>query len=236
MPIVSGAYQAPTWVNGSSPAITATELQAMSDTLALVPIANGGTGATTPAQALQNLGALPLAGGTITGSLNVNGNLNFSNAVPIANGGTGATTVSGARNALGLGNTSGALPIANGGTGATTVAAARNALGLGNTSGALPIANGGTGQTTAAGIRNVLGLGNTTGDLPIANGGTGASSASTALSNLGGMPKTGGTFSGTVTFSSVADFNNILTLSSYAYGSNLPTTNLTNGRLFFKRV
>ena len=49
---------------------------------------------------------------------------------PIELGGTGATTVAGARNALGLGNTSGALPVANGGTGATTAAAARTNLGL----------------------------------------------------------------------------------------------------------
>lgn len=77
--------------------------------------------------------------------------------VSIANGGTGATTVAGARNALGLGNTSGALPIANGGTGATTVESARNALGLGNTSGAVPIANGGTGATSASAARSNLG-------------------------------------------------------------------------------
>lgn len=50
-----------------------------------------------------------------------NGITNLENRViPIEKGGTGATSVSGARNALGLGNTSGALPIANGGTGATT--------------------------------------------------------------------------------------------------------------------
>lgn len=55
----------------------------------------------------------------------------FSSPVSIEHGGTGASTVSGARNALGLGNTSGALPIANGGTGTTTVDAARTALGLG---------------------------------------------------------------------------------------------------------
>jgi hypothetical protein len=78
-----------------------------------LPIANGGTGATTIAVARNNLGLG-----------------NTSGAVPIANGGTGATTVAAARNALGLGNTSGALPIANGGTGATTASAARTALGI----------------------------------------------------------------------------------------------------------
>ena len=64
------------------------------------------------------------------GSAKFNGNLALSAPLSIANGGTGATTVAGARNALGLGNTSGALPIANGGTGATTVAAALANLGI----------------------------------------------------------------------------------------------------------
>ena len=49
--------------------------------------------------------------------------------VSIESGGTGATTVEGARNALGLGNTSGAVPIANGGTGATSASGARSNLG-----------------------------------------------------------------------------------------------------------
>lgn len=48
----------------------------------------------------------------------------------VSKGGTGATTVAGARNALGLGNTSGALPIANGGTGARTATEARINLGV----------------------------------------------------------------------------------------------------------
>ena len=56
------------------------------------------------------------------------GNLTLGTALSIANGGTGATTVAGARNALGLGNTSGAVPIANGGTGETTAAGARTNL------------------------------------------------------------------------------------------------------------
>lgn len=34
-----------------------------------IPISNGGTGATTAANALSNLGALPLSGGTLTGDL-----------------------------------------------------------------------------------------------------------------------------------------------------------------------
>ena len=100
MPIVNGAYVAPTWVNGSTPAISAAELQAVSNTLAKVPVKNGGTGATTVAAARKNLGLG-----------------NTSGAIPIANGGTGATTAAAARKNLGLGNTSGALPIANGGTG-----------------------------------------------------------------------------------------------------------------------
>lgn len=64
------------------------------------------------------------------GSAEFGGNLTLGTALSIANGGTGATTVAGARNALGLGNTSGALPIANGGTGAKTAAAACANLGL----------------------------------------------------------------------------------------------------------
>jgi hypothetical protein len=54
--------------------------------------------------------------------------------------------------------TAAVMPIAKGGTGATTVSAARNALGLGSTSGALPVANGGTGSTSSSGARSALGI------------------------------------------------------------------------------
>lgn len=80
---------------------------------AVIPLANGGTGATTAALARNALGLGNTAG-----------------ALPIANGGTGTTTAALARNALGLGNTTGALPVANGGTASTTAAAARVALGI----------------------------------------------------------------------------------------------------------
>lgn len=70
---------------------------------------------------------------TVTENLSSNSQyyiLTTKSPVTIAQGGTGATTVAGARNALGLGNTSGALPIANGGTGATSKSAAMAALGI----------------------------------------------------------------------------------------------------------
>ena len=76
MPIVSGAYQNPGWANGTTPAIDATELNAMSNTLECVPIANGGTGGTTVAEARNALGL---------------GNTN--GALPVENGGSGQTSV-----------------------------------------------------------------------------------------------------------------------------------------------
>ncbi len=86
------------------------------------------------------------------------GNTRLDGTVAINRGGTGATTVAGARQALGLGNTAGAVPIANGGTGASSVAGARQNLGLGNTAGAVPIANGGTGAANATQARANLGI------------------------------------------------------------------------------
>lgn len=136
MPITNGAYVSPNWANNTSPYINAAELNAISDTLVRVPIANGGTGAITAAAALTNLGAVPASSVTSKGSANTPVYFNssgvatpISNPIPVSLGGTGATTVSAARQALGLGATSGALPISNGGTGQVTAANALTALG-----------------------------------------------------------------------------------------------------------
>lgn len=164
-----------------------------------LPIANGGTGATSQAAALSALLGASL--------------------IPVANGGTNASTASGARFNLGaaasgansditsLSGLTTALSISQGGTGAKTQAAALSAL-LGAS--LIPIANGGTNASTAAGARSSLGaaasgansditsLSGLSTALSIAQGGTGATSTSSALSNLGAQPTNNPTFTGNV--------------------------------------
>jgi len=116
---------------------------------AVLPIANGGTNATTAANALTSLGAYPAANPSgftsNTGTVTSVGGTGTVNGITL----TGTVTASGS---LTLGGTlsgvnltsqvTGTLPVANGGTGATTLTA-NNVL-LGNGTSALQVVAPGT--------------------------------------------------------------------------------------------
>lgn len=164
---------------GGTGATTAKDARAnlgLSDSSGNIPVTSGGTGASTAAAARTNLGAAASSHNHAASDINSG---TFSSdrlpTVPIAKGGTGATTAAGARNALGLGNTSGAVPVANGGTGATSAAAARTNLGAAAASHTHSASDVTSGSLSSDRLPTV----------PIAKGGTGATTAANARTNLG---------------------------------------------------
>lgn len=136
-----------------------------------LPVASGGTGASTADVALTNLGAMKGANNlseltnvaTARTTLGL-GTVAVESTVPLTKGGTGATTAAAARTNLGLGSVAldNVVPITRGGTNASDAATARTNLGLGTVAveSVVPIAKGGTGATTAVQARANLGLTN----------------------------------------------------------------------------
>ena len=182
------------------------------DDTSTIPVVNGGTGATTAANALSNLGALPTAGGSMTGTLSWSDSTalpaitspQYLLAIePFASGGTTKyVTAANAWTALGGGAigkkaslaasdipnlstdklTSGTLGVARGGTGKATHTS--NAVLTGNGTSAVNNVATASGALYATAANGAPSFGT----LPIAQGGTGKTSAADARSALGVPP------------------------------------------------
>ncbi|NTG73314.1 hypothetical protein G6M02_08230 [Agrobacterium rhizogenes] len=117
--------------NSNAVSITGGNIAGITD----LAVADGGTGASTAANARTNIGAAALGSNNDITSLS-----GLTTALSVSQGGTGSTSVSAARTSLGaaalgansditsLSGLTTALSIAQGGTGSTTVGAVRNSL------------------------------------------------------------------------------------------------------------
>jgi hypothetical protein len=183
-----------------------------------LPVAKGGTGATTASDNYVFAG--PVTGGPSAPSFRALAASDIpshstdkltSGTLGVARGGTGAATFTagivkstGGTDALTTGSTvslttevSGTLPVANGGTGATTLTS--NGVIIGAGTGALAATTAGTanqvlrvpsgGGAPAFGAVDVSSASAVTGALAITNGGTGQTTAAAALAALGGTRK-----------------------------------------------
>ena len=182
MPISGGKYVAPTWVNNTSPAIDQAELQAVCNTLQQVPVENGGTGATTAAGALTNLGAVPLTNVASKGSASTPVYFNasgvataISSPLPASLGGTGSSSLANmmtsAKGVTYTNSTTGSVTqpvyVNNGVVTATDYSLGKSVpsdavftdtTALGSMSGTLGVDHGGTGSTIKSGARTNLGI------------------------------------------------------------------------------
>jgi hypothetical protein len=189
-----------TSVTGTSPISVATGTTTPAITLGTVPVASGGTGATTLTGYLLGSGVNVItASATIPGTVvsgDIAGNAaNVNGTIAIANGGTSAATAAAAitnllpsqagnnPKVLTTNGTSASWQAAGSGTVTSVTATSPITVATGTstpaiTLGTVPVANGGTGATTLTGY--LIGSGTNvvtaTPTIPVANGGTGATS------------------------------------------------------------
>jgi hypothetical protein len=176
-----------TSVTGTSPISVVTGTTTPAISLGTVPVANGGTGATTLTGFLLGSGTSAItASATIPGTAisgNIAGNsanaTNVTGTVAVANGGTGATTAAAALTdllpsqagnspkVLTTNGTAASWQPAGSGTVTSVTAAAPITVATGTstpaiTLGTVPVANGGTGATTFTQGQVLFGTGSTT--------------------------------------------------------------------------
>ena len=211
----AGSLSWATPASGTVTSVTATSPIASSGgaapviSLGTVPVANGGTGATTLTGYIMGTGTTAMTASATIPAANISGNIsgnaaNVTGTVAVANGGTGATTLTGY--------------IMGTGTAAMTASATIPAASIsGNISG------------NAA---------NVTGTVAVANGGTGATSASAALTNLGAAPLASPTFTGTPAAPTAATGTNTTQLATTEFvntaaGVHAIGDNYMGGKVFF---
>lgn len=98
-----------------------------------VPIANGGTGATTAANALSNLGAVPLGGGVMTGKLEIEYNYTDEASFTVTNpNGSVQLSVNNSRGIYDKGNSKWVLQSSSGSSDWTFNGTATNAQKINN--------------------------------------------------------------------------------------------------------